>query len=121
MELWWESTGADGGGRAVVFLHAAIADARMWQPQWERFGATYRLMRCDLAGFGRTGLTSGTHSHAADVLATLDRAGIDSCVLVGASMGGRVALELAAAYPARVLGLVLVAPGLPGHDWSRSR
>jgi 3-oxoadipate enol-lactonase len=57
-------------------------------------------------------------SHAGDVLATLDAAGIDRAILVGASFGGLVALDLAAAHPGRVAGLVLADAPLPGHAWS---
>lgn len=50
----------------------------------------------------------------------MDAAGIDRAVLVGASLGGRVALEIALAEPDRVSALVLVGPGLPDHEWSRA-
>jgi pimeloyl-ACP methyl ester carboxylesterase len=46
--------GVEGDGPPVVFLHEAIADSRMWEPQWTSFGTRYRVVRCDLAGFGRT-------------------------------------------------------------------
>jgi 3-oxoadipate enol-lactonase len=115
VELWFEVAGA---GPDLVFVHAAIADSRMWQPQWTAFSDRHRVVRCDLRGFGRSGLEAGSFSHCNDVLAVLDRAGVESAVVVGASLGGRVAMEVALAAPERVSGLVLVAAGLPGHDWS---
>ncbi|MFM8528868.1 MAG: alpha/beta fold hydrolase [Ilumatobacteraceae bacterium] len=115
MELWSETV---GDGPALVFLHAAIADSRMWEQQVEAFRMTHRCVRCDFRGFGRTGLTAGMFAHARDVLAVLDRHAIDEAVIVGASMGGRVAMELAITAPERVRGLVLVAAGLPGYQWS---
>lgn len=115
VELWSD---VDGNGPTIVFLHAAIADSRMWEPQWEAFRVTYRCVRCDFRGFGRTGLTPGTFAHADDVLAVLDQHAIEPAVIVGASMGGRVAMELAITAPERVRGLVLVAASIPGHQWS---
>lgn len=102
----------------MVFLHAGIGDARMWDPQWDAFRSSCRVVRCDLRGFGRTGLEAGTFSHSDDVLKVLDQLGIEQTIVVGASMGGRVAMELAIRDPGRVRGLVLVSTGLPGHAWS---
>jgi len=48
----------------------------------------------------------------------LDEHGFERAALVGVSLGGRVALEVALAQPKRVSALVLVGSGLPGHDWS---
>lgn len=107
-----------GGGPATVLLHAGIADSRMWDPQWATWPARHAVTRLDLRGFGRSGRPIGAFSHAGDVLAVLDAFGIDRAVLVGASLGGLVALDLAAAQPHRVSGLVLADPPLPGYAWS---
>jgi 3-oxoadipate enol-lactonase len=107
-----------GDGPPIVFLHAGIADSRMWEPQWAPFAAHYRLLRCDLAGFGSTLLDGPRLGYARDVVELLDALEIESAGLVGASLGGRVALEVAVARPDLVAKLVLVAPGLPGLDWS---
>jgi hypothetical protein len=56
MALYHELEGA--GHEVVVFLHAGIADSRMWEPQWTSFAGRHRLLRCDLAGFGRTPIES---------------------------------------------------------------
>ena len=48
----------------------------------------------------------------------LDEHGFERAALVGVSLGGRVALEVALTQPQRVSALVLVGSGLPGHDWS---
>jgi len=107
-----------GDGPHVVLIHAGVADSRMWDPQWAAWQTRFALTRLDLRGFGRSGRQTGSFSHAADVLAVLDAVGIHRAALVGASFGGRVALDLAAAHPERVSGLVLADPPLPGHAWS---
>ncbi len=117
MALYHEIAGA---GPPVVFLHEGIADSRMWDPQWRSFAARHRLLRCDLAGFGRTPIERLPLAHARDVAGLLDGLGISSAAIVGASMGGRVALELAVARPELVRALVLEDAGLPGVAWSEA-
>ena len=108
----------EGDGPTIVFIHEGIADSRMWDPQWASFAARYRLVRLDLSGFGRTPVGPPPVTHASDVLAVLDELGISSAAVVGASLGGRVALEIAVARPGLVRALVLEDAGFPGVDWS---
>ena len=107
-----------GEGPAVVLLHEGICDSRMWEPQWEPWSHEFRLLRVDLRGFGQTPLDPGRFAHARDVIESVEQHGFERAALVGVSLGGRVALEVAVARPELVSALVLVAPGLPGHDWS---
>jgi len=107
-----------GDGPAVALVHEGICDSRMWEPQWEPWSRSYRLLRVDLRGFGRTPLEPGPFAHARDLIEVLEQQGMERAALVGVSLGGRVALEVAVARPELVSALVLVAPGLPGHEWS---
>ena len=75
-------------------------------------------VRCDLAGFGGTPITTLPLTNAADVISLLDELEIASAAIVGASLGGRVALEVTVARPDLVGALVLVGAALPGLDWS---
>lgn len=109
-----------GSGTTVVFVHEAIADSRMWEPQWTSFAGRHRLLRLDLAGFGQTPIERLPLTHAKDVVDLLDELGISGAALVGASLGGRVTLEVALARPDLVGALVLVDAGLPGVDWSEA-
>jgi 3-oxoadipate enol-lactonase len=109
-----------GDGPAIVLIHAGICDSGMWDAQWRTLPAARRVVRFDMRGFGRSPVPSTAYSHARDLLAVMDAAGIAQAALVGTSMGGRVALEVALAAPARVSALVLVGSGLPGHEWSAS-
>jgi 3-oxoadipate enol-lactonase len=107
-----------GEGSPVVFLHAGICDSRMWDPQWDEFARDHRVVRCDLRGFGRTPLTPEGFSHPADAIELLDALALGPATLVGASMGGGVALQIAVARPDLVSSLVLVDSGVRGHEWS---
>jgi 3-oxoadipate enol-lactonase len=107
----------EGSGPTVVFIHEGIVDSRVWNPQWASFGA-YRRVRFDLRGFGRSPIGSLPLTYARDVAELLDELGVSGAALVGGSLGGRIALELAIGRPDLVGGLVLVGAGLPGHEWS---
>jgi len=114
MELYAEVAGE---GPAIALVHAGVCDSRMWDPQWETFRRSHRVLRYDLRGFGRSPLEAGRYSHARDLIALLERHGLEPASLVGVSLGGRVTLETAVARPELVDALVLVGPGLPGHGW----
>ena len=115
MELWHETHGA---GAPVFLIHAGVGDSRMWEPQWQTFSETHLTARCDLRGFGRTPIAAERYSHARDIAELLDQLKLGPYRLVGASLGGRVALEVALARPDLVDRLVLVGASVPGHDWS---
>lgn len=90
----------------------------MWDPQWETYPTTHRVVRYDLRGFGSSPIGPGRFSHAGDLVELLERQQVQKAALVGVSMGGRAALEVALARPDLVEALVLVGAGFPGHDWS---
>ena len=109
------ATPKTAGGPALVFLHAGVADGRMWEPQWSAFSEAHALLRYDRRGYGRSQTTrAAPYSRTLDLFAVMDAAGLQRAVLVGCSQGGRVALDAALARPDRVAGLVLVAPAVSG-------
>ncbi|MFF7158440.1 alpha/beta fold hydrolase [Streptomyces sp. NPDC008139] len=108
-----------GDGPALVFLHAGVCDRRMWDPQWQPLAnAGYRVIRCDLRGFGLTPAPDAPYNNADDVIALLDTLGIGQAALVGASYGGKTSLEIAARHPERVGAMVLLCPGMAGCEAS---
>lgn len=99
-----------GSGPAIVLLHAFPLSSRMWEPQLRSLSSRCRVVAPDLAGFGLSWTSDGSFSldeqaHAVEL--TLDDLRVDELVLVGASMGGYVALPLVQRLGARVRGLVL--------------
>jgi pimeloyl-ACP methyl ester carboxylesterase len=109
--LYYEQAGE---GRPVVFIHAGIADHRMWEPQWEPFAGRYRVVRYDTRGYGQTTSEAVPYSNRADLLALLDHLGIERAALIGCSRGGQIAADFALEHPDRVSALVLVCAGLSG-------
>jgi 3-oxoadipate enol-lactonase len=102
----------------ILFIHAGIADSRMWEPQLRSFAPEHRVVAPDMPGFGQAPLESDIVDYRAFVRSTLDRAGMERAALVGTSLGARIAVEVALETPERVSALVLVGPGLDGHNWS---
>ena len=108
-----------GEGDAVVFLHGFGLDLRMWNPQVEAFQSTFRVIRYDLRGFGRSSAPPVCkYAHEDDLKALLSHLGVTSAHVVGSSMGGRMALRFAAAYPKMVQSLALADSALDGYAWS---
>jgi pimeloyl-ACP methyl ester carboxylesterase len=95
-----------GSGRPLVLLHAFPLSSAMWSG----LDLPCRVVAPDQRGFGRTPLGQDPPSLGAcadDVVALLDRLGLERVVLGGLSMGGYVAMELLRRAPERVEALVL--------------
>lgn len=78
--------------------------------------AGLRAISFDKRGFGRTPFHPEAFSDTDDSIAVLDRLGVESAVVVGCSMGGETALDLAIHHPDRVEALVLVGAVPSGWD-----
>jgi 3-oxoadipate enol-lactonase len=105
-----------GTGPGLLFLHAGVADSRMWDAEFAAFSDRFRVARFDIRGFGRSAMSPGRFAYHDDVAAVARAAGLERAILVGCSFGGSIALDTSLAYPDLVEGLVLVAPGLGGGD-----
>ena len=107
----------EGGGRAVVLLHAGIADLRAWDPLAGLLvAAGLRAIRYDRRGHGRSETADVEFSNRDDLVAVLDALGIDRGILVGSSAGGQIAIDTAIEHPTRIAGVVGVAAGVGGYE-----
>jgi pimeloyl-ACP methyl ester carboxylesterase len=98
---------------AVVLLHGAGGNHLYWPAEVRRMPAS-RLFSLDLPGHGKSDRCGGLQSIPAYMDAVLDwmqAVDLQSAILVGHSMGGAIAMNLALEHPERVSGLVLVATG----------
>lgn len=108
---------ADGIGLPVVFLHAGVADRRMWRDQMQAVAqAGYHVISYDRRGYGETHSDDEPFNHLVDLEAVLDHLDIRAAVLVGCSMGGGLAIDFALENPERTVGLVLVGTSITGTD-----
>jgi pimeloyl-ACP methyl ester carboxylesterase len=101
------------GEPAIVFVHGLAGEWQNWLENMPHFAAAgHRVVAFDLPGFGASELPRKKISipgYGRLVDALLDRLGIGPAVLVGNSMGGFIAAEVAIQFPARVERLVLVS------------
>jgi pimeloyl-ACP methyl ester carboxylesterase len=110
----------DAGTQPLVFVHGLSGSWPNWLEQLPVFAARHRVITLDLPGFGhspmpRAGISIAGYARLLEQL--LDRLGVDAAAVVGNSMGGFIAAELAIAHPQRVERLVLVsAAGLSTHN-----
>jgi 3-oxoadipate enol-lactonase len=103
-----------GEGLPVIFLHAGVADHRMWDPQVAVFAEHFDLIRPDMRGFGKSELPPTRWSPVADLLGLMDGLNLKPAHLVGCSIGGGVEIDFALEHPERISKLVLVGPGISG-------
>jgi 3-oxoadipate enol-lactonase len=99
-----------GQGPALLLIHGLGSSGDDWAFQREDFGRDHSLILPDLRGSGRSAKPPGPYSiaqFAADLWALLDALGIEYTDILGFSLGGAIALEMALAKPARVRRLIL--------------
>lgn len=116
--LAWEEAGS---GSPVLLIHGLGYARWGWEPLVPLLAERHRVITFDNRGIGESSVPPGPYTAetmAGDAVAVLDAAGVEGAHVVGTSLGGMIAQELALAYPARVDRLVLIAttPGAPaGH------
>ena len=103
-----------GSGFPVLFIHAGIADMRMWEPQVAAFANQFDVIRIDQRGFGESQLPPKPWSPVADLLSLMDQLSLEPAHLVGCSMGGALAIDFTLAHSERVSKLVLVGSAIGG-------
>lgn len=109
-----------GEGLPVVFLHAGVADSRMWEPQVAGFAKHFDVICPDIRGFGKSELPPARWSPVADLLALMDELHLKPAHLVGCSIGSRFAIDFALQHAERISKLVLVGPGIGGADFGKN-
>ncbi|MCC3772593.1 alpha/beta fold hydrolase [Streptomyces sp. UNOC14_S4] len=106
----------EGDGPALVFLHYWGGSRRTWEPVLRRLDPGQRFVAYDQRGWGDSASVPGPYDLerlADDAQRVVDALGCSRHVLVGHSMGGKVAQMLAARKPEGLAGVVLVAPAPP--------
>ena len=111
--LWYDEAGS---GEAVLLLHGGLGDSGLWEPVAPLLAERFRTIRSDLRFFGRSTGPAVSWSWQDDTVGVLDELEIERAALVGLSLGGKIALDVALAHPDRLWAVVGVAPGLGGHD-----
>ncbi|TAK57092.1 MAG: alpha/beta fold hydrolase [Dehalococcoidia bacterium] len=119
IDLYYEQHG-DPASEPLLLIMGFMMNAAAWASQVPAFAERYRVVAFDNRGAGRTTQPEAAYSipqMAGDAAGLLDHLGIASAHVLGASMGGMIAQELAIRHPARVRGLVLACT-TPGGPYS---
>jgi 3-oxoadipate enol-lactonase len=108
----------------LVLIGSLGTTLAMWEPQIDALADELRVIRVDLRGHGRSPVVPGPYDLAdlgADVLAVLDRLGVRRAHVAGLSLGGMVAMWLAANAPERIGRMVLCSTSArlrPASGWA---
>src|SRR2546430_11669991 len=112
INLYYET---HGSGRPLVLLHGGLGSGEMFGPVLPLLAERHQVVVADLQGHGRTADIDrplDVRLMAGDIAALVDHLGLAKPDVVGYSLGGGVALQTAARYPAKVRRLVLVSANL---------
>jgi len=104
------------GAPALVFLHYWGGSSRTWRHVIAGLGPQVRAIAVDQRGWGQSDAPESGYALADladDAWGVIELPGLDHYILVGHSMGGKVAQLLASRRPVGLAGLVLVAPSPP--------
>ncbi len=117
-----------GDGPPLVLLHGFTGCAANWRSHMALFAKRFQTVAIDLLGHGDSDSPTDSERYrmercAEDLLAVFDQLGLPRVNLLGYSMGGRVALHVAAAHPERLAALILesASPGLADPAERRAR
>lgn len=111
IELYYETTGQ---GQNILFIHGLGSSTRDWEMQIPTFSKNYQTITFDLRGHGQSQKPSGPYSmslFAKDTADLIKSLGIAPVHVVGISLGGMIAFQLAVDYPELIKRLVIVNSG----------
>lgn len=118
-DAYWEE---QGSGPPLILIHGLGASTAVWDRVAPLLAGELRTIAYDLRGLGRSGTPDPPYSLddlVRDLLALLDRLGLDRVALVGHSLGGAVALSFAVDHPDRVSRVVVVSVPMRTSDETR--
>ena len=98
--LWFDEAGS---GPAVLLLHGGLGDSELWEPVVPFLAARFRTIRTDLRFYGRSTGPNAPWSWQDDAIGVLDALEIERAAIVGLSMGGKLALDIALAHPSGIV------------------
>lgn len=110
-EIYYETAGQ---GQPVLFIHGLGSSARDWEPQVKHFTTKYQVITFDVRGHGQSDKPQGPYTiplFAADTITLIKMLGLGPVHLVGISMGGMIAFQLAVDAPELVRSMTIVNSG----------
>ena len=107
-----------GTGRNIVLLHDGMVNRQIWDEQFGFLAKSYRVVRYDRRGYGKSTDPQTQYSHIDDLNQVFTQLKVDKAVLFGMSSGGALAINFALENPEKVSGLVLVGAVVSGFGYT---
>lgn len=107
-----------GTGKNIILLHDGMVNREIWDEQFPLLAKTYRVVRYDRRGYGKSSDPEVKYSHIEDLNRVFIQLNIDKAIVFGMSSGGRLAIDFALTYPEKVDGLVLVGAVVSGFGYT---
>lgn len=114
-KLFYETA---GNGKNIVLLHDGMVNREIWDEQFPLLAKTYRVVRYDRRGYGKSSDPQTKYSHITDLNQLFFQLKIDKAIIFGMSSGGRLAIDFTLTYPEKVNGLVLVGAVVSGFGYT---
>lgn len=115
-DIYYET---QGKGENLLFIHAGIADCRMWDSEFNNMSKYFRTIRIDLPGYGLSNFTGEEYSYNEILNEVLDYLNAENTYIVAASFGGKIALDYVLSNQDKCWGMVLMAPAVSGWEDSQ--
>jgi len=107
-----------GSGKNIVLLHDGMVNREIWDEQFPLLAKTFRVVRYDRRGYGKSSDPQVKYSHINDLNQLFIQLKIDKAIIFGMSSGGRLAIDFTLTYPEKVNGLVLVGAVVSGFGYT---
>ncbi len=107
-----------GSGDPIVFIHGNGGDRRHWDDQFDVFAKSYKAVRYDVRGFGKSAMpvVGESYRHVDDLNALMEYLNISRANICGLSMGCGIAVDFVLAYPEMSKSLIAVGPWVVGYQ-----
>lgn len=107
-----------GKGPAVIMIHDGLLHRETWNAQFAALAESYRVIRWDRRGYGKSDSPKAPFSNLDDLLILMNALKVERARLMGCSSGSLLAIDFTLEHPERVSSLVLVGPIISGFDFS---
>ena len=105
-----------GEGDVIILIHDGVLNNEVWDEQFSKFSKSYKVIRYDRRGYGRSSAATESYSNVDDLNTLFEHLLVKKAWLFGISSGGRLAIDFTLEHPDKVNGLVLVGAVVGGFS-----
>jgi len=115
-KLYYETAGQ--GEETLVFIHDGLVHSAVWDQQFPVFSETFRVVRYDRRGYGRSPKPETAYSNVDDLDRVFTTLHIEKAILVGMSAGGGLTIDFTLAHPEKVSAFIVIGAVVSGFSYS---